>query len=74
LDTITRNTNLYAHIQRAQESEIKGRKWEELLAPELYILLGVIIYIGVHEEPEISQYWNTDIKIAPIYTESLHLP
>jgi hypothetical protein len=68
---ITNNTNRYAARQRSQDDE--GRKWEDLLAPELYVLLGAIIYIGVHEEPQISQYWNTDLDIGPIHTLLLHL-
>jgi hypothetical protein len=76
IKTITKNTNRYAALQRQQDgytSNSEGRKWEVLLVPELYVFLGAIIYMGVHEEPQISQYWNTDINIGPIHTLPLHL-
>jgi hypothetical protein len=30
--------------------------------------------MGIHQEPQISQYWNIDLNLGPIHTVSLHLP
>jgi hypothetical protein len=49
--TITENTNRYVATHRQQDSDIRVREWEGLLVPKLYVFLGAIIYMGVHEEP-----------------------
>ncbi len=54
--TITTNTNRYAGIQRLRVLQEKAREWTDLLIEELYVFLGVIIYIGIHEEPAIKMY------------------
>jgi hypothetical protein len=56
IDTITKNTNRYTALQRQEDGYTernKGRIWEDLLIPELYVFIGAIIYMGVHEEPQI---------------------
>ena len=52
-DLIVRNTNKYAAIQRLDKAE-KGREWHNLNSAELRVFIGVIIYMGVHLEPETS--------------------
>jgi hypothetical protein len=77
IHTITKNTNQYAAIQQMKvEEQHSGEqhKWDEVLASELYVFLGAIIYIGIHKEPQISQYWNTDLGLGPIHTLPTHLP
>jgi hypothetical protein len=37
------------------------------------VFLGVIIYIGVYEEPDIKTYWNTDFNTGPLHTISNHI-
>jgi hypothetical protein len=32
------------------------------------VFISAIIYIGIHEEPDISIYWNSDSNKGPIYT------
>ena len=31
------------------------------------MFIGAIIYMGVHEEPQIEMYWNTDFNKGPLY-------
>jgi hypothetical protein len=69
---IMKNTNQYAATHRSTGHEGQ-REWTELLVEELYIFIGAIIYMGVHEEPEVSLYWNTDFNIGPIHTISTHI-
>ena len=54
--TITTNTNRYASIQRLQVQQERAREWTDLLMEELYVFIGAIIYMGVHEEPAIEMY------------------
>jgi hypothetical protein len=37
------------------------------------VFLGVIIYIGVHEEPHIKMYWNIDFSKGPLYSILSHI-
>ena len=50
-ELIIRNTNKYAAIQRLDKVE-KVQEWYELNIAELQVFIGVIIYMGVHLEPE----------------------
>jgi hypothetical protein len=72
-DLIVRNTNKYAAIQRLDKEE-KGREWHDLNSAELRVFIGVIIYMGIHLEPETSWYWNTDITKGLIHSIPSHLP
>jgi hypothetical protein len=40
---------------------------------ELYIFIGAIIYIGVHDEPKLDMYWNTDFNKGPLHTISTYI-
>jgi len=71
--TITTNTNRYANIQRIYADKEGLREWSNLLVEELYVFIGAIIYIGVHEEPQVSMYWNTDFNKGPLHSITNHL-
>ena len=73
LQTITTNTNRYANLHRLQVAQERAREWTDLLVEELYVFLGVIIYMGVHKEPDIKTYWNTDFNMGPLHTISNHI-
>jgi hypothetical protein len=40
---------------------------------EFYVFMGVILYMGVHYEPQIELYWNPDFTKGPLHTVSAHL-
>jgi Transposase IS4 len=54
--TITTNTNRYTNKQRIHAVKEGMREWSDLLIEELYVFIGVIIYMGIHIEPQISMY------------------
>ncbi|PMD42399.1 hypothetical protein L207DRAFT_622423 [Hyaloscypha variabilis F] len=54
--TITTNTNQYAGIQQIHVPQERVRGWTNLLVEELYVFIGSIIYMGVHEEPQAKIY------------------
>ena len=72
-ETITTNTNRYAAIQRIRAGEEGIREWANLLVDELYVFIGAIIYMGIHEEPDASMYWNTDFNKGPLHTIPSHI-
>jgi len=39
-----------------------------MLVEEFYVFIRVIIYIGVHYEPSIEMYWNSDFNKGPLHT------
>ena len=73
LRTITTNTNRYANIHRIQVADEGMREWSDLLVEELYVFIGVIIYMGVHKEPQIEMYWNTDFNKGPLHSIPKHI-
>ena len=56
LDIITKNTNQYAATQRIHITEKRARKWYSIIVEELYVFIRAIIYIGIHDEPDITMY------------------
>ena len=71
--TITTNTNRYASAQRLHIKEERAREWTDLLVEELHVFLGAIIYMGVHEEPQIEMYWNSDFNKGPLHSITSHI-
>jgi Transposase IS4 len=51
----------------------RAREWTDLLVEELYVFLGAIIYMGVHEEPQVGMYWNTDFNKGPLHSIPNHI-
>jgi hypothetical protein len=37
------------------------------------VFIGAIIYIAVHEDPEIPMYWNTDLNKGPLHSIPSHM-
>ena len=64
--------NKYTAIYRTNIEEGQ-REWTDLLMEELHVFISAIIYMGVHEEPEVSLYWNTDFNIGPIHSIPTHI-
>ncbi len=54
-DLIVRNTNKYAVIQRLNKEE-RLRAWHNVNSAEIRVFIGVVIYMGVHIEPETTWY------------------
>lgn len=49
------------------------RPWYPTSFSEIMIFIGAVIYMGVYKEPQIPQYWSTDIDQGPLHTISHHL-
>jgi len=37
------------------------------------VFVSAIIYIGVHDEPRLNMYWNTDFNKSPLHTIPTHI-
>jgi hypothetical protein len=71
--TITTNSNRYAAFQQRTNPEERRRPWKNLIPEELRVFVGAAIYMGIHKEPQIEDYWNTDIKGGPLHTIPIHI-
>jgi hypothetical protein len=49
------------------------REWSDLLVAKLYVFIGAIIYMGIHKEPQIRIYWNTDFNQGPLHSIASHI-
>lgn len=71
-DIIAKHTNEYAAEKRLQ-ADPEARKWELLSPDEFKVFLGIIIYMGIHKEPQTSQYWNSDFNKGPLHPISSNI-
>ena len=69
---ISENTNKFT-LNHRENTEKRQREWVDLIPYELRVFVGAIIYMGVHEEPQIESYWNTNSKKGPVHTIPSHM-
>jgi hypothetical protein len=43
----------------------RSLEWKDTFVEELYSFLSILIYIGLHPENDIDQYWCVDVKNQP---------
>ena len=69
LELLVENTNKYAanHSSHGQNDKPFARTWYDTTVPELRAFIATYIYMGVHNEPRIEQYWNTDGTKGPLH-------
>ena len=61
-EQLAANTNAYA----AAEGAGAGRPWRATSAAELKIWIGLIIYMSVHRQSSVKEYWNRSGQ-APLH-------
>jgi len=78
LDRIVRCTNLNAERARADPVAARAKNirfhdslnqmpWKPVTSSEILAYLGILIYMGIHVEPHINDYWNTNDDDGPIH-------
>jgi hypothetical protein len=72
---IVNNTNMYAQMSRPPVPlpRTNPRPWSNITVPELKVFIGILIYMGVHQEPNVECYWKNDIRDGPIHTVRLYM-
>ena len=70
LQELANNTNRYAvnHSHHDDDDKPYARTWFDTTARELRAYIATYIYMGVHKEPRIECYWNTDESKGPIHS------
>src|SRR6266480_5885202 len=78
IDRIIQCTNVNAESARADpvasralnirfHDSYNQLSWKPVTSSEILAYLGILIYIGIHTEPYISSYWNTNEKAGPVH-------
>ena len=78
IDRIIQCTNVNAERiridpvnSRAQNSRFHNSHnqlpWKLVTSSEILAFLGITIYMGIHIEPYITNYWNTDGESSPVH-------
>ena len=63
LDIIVENTNKnMTRTLGPQKPYARIQSWVPLTRPEIYVYFGIQIYMGIHLENKISDYWNTNLE------------
>ena len=69
MEVLVNNTNAYAkaHSPMRTHKHPKARVWKPTSVPELRAFIGSHIWIGLHPEAAIEDFWNTDEKKGPLH-------
>jgi len=78
IDRIVRCTNVNAEKIRADpvasraknirfHDSYNQRPWKPVTSSEILAYLGILIYMGIHVEPFINNYWNIDGEASPVH-------
>ena len=65
LDAIAYHTNRHAELLRQQLSTEYCRGWKPTSTTELYTYFAIVLYMGVHREPSLVEYWEKGHSNAP---------
>ena len=68
LQTLVNYTNEYAAEHSSEEDKPFARKWIPTTVPELRTYIATYIYMGIHQESSIADYWNED-PAKPLHPE-----
>ncbi len=70
LQLLVQHTNEYAFLFPAQKT-LHSRAWYPTTISEFRAFLGVSIWMGLHVESRIEDFWNTDPLRGPIHHQVL---
>ena len=55
------NSNARMYYEKCQTPYARARPWQRLTLDELYAFFAVQIYMGLHKEPRMTDYWNLQL-------------
>jgi len=68
MDRIAYHTNQHAEkLRAASPSKPFSRGWKSTSPAELYTYFAIVIYMGVHREPSLAEYWQKGHRSAPTH-------
>jgi hypothetical protein len=78
IDRIVRCTNVNAESVRADPVNSRAPNirfhdsynqlpWKPVTSSEILAYLGILVYMGIHVEPHVNDYWSTDVERGPVH-------
>ena len=58
LQVLADHTNEYAELNLPPPEKKHARPWFPTSPQELRVYIGIYVYIGLHIEPDVADYWN----------------
>ena len=68
LQVIVNNTNMYAQLYSSPPTQ-HARAWESTTVRKLRAYIGAYIWMRMHVESKISDYWRTDASKESLHTQ-----
>jgi hypothetical protein len=62
---LVENTNKSRSFHQMGPRNRRVLDWKDTVVEELYAYLGILIYMGLHPENDIDQYWCIDVDNQP---------
>jgi hypothetical protein len=62
---LVENTNKSGPFHEMGPRNAHSLEWKDTFVEELYAYLGILIYMGLHPENDIDQYWCIDTENQP---------
>jgi len=69
---VVEETNKYAALSQRKAGSVDN-KWEDTNAEEIQAYIGILIYMGLVDLPEIKDYFQGDFCIYPIVRQAMTL-
>jgi hypothetical protein len=69
---VAEETNKYAALSQRKPWKVDN-KWEDTNAEEIRAHIGILIYMGLVDLPEIEDYFQADFCVCPIVTQAMTL-
>ena len=63
-------TNRYAALPERKAGTVDNN-WEDTNAEEIQVYIGILIYMGLIDLPEIEDYFQGDFSVCPIMRQAM---
>ena len=69
---VAEETNKYAALSQRKAGTVYNN-WEDTNAEEIQAYIGILIYMGLVDLPEIEDYFQGDFCVCPIVRQAMKL-
>jgi len=77
-EKISNSTNTYPQLHKHDDDDdespfFQGQSWKDISAAEIKVFFAVLIYMRLHDSPQIDCYWQRELNHSPIHTPQLYI-
>jgi len=65
MEILVQNTNKHGPFHEMGPRNARALEWKDTTVTEMYAYLGILVYMGLHPENDIQQYWCVDVSNQP---------